>query len=99
MTWRDWLGSFGLELPRHPGRVLFHNYPMVIQQALAGRGVALGWRPLIDDLLEGGALTIVGPEVRSDRGYYVTWPSGRPSAAVQAVVEWFRVQAGDRADA
>jgi DNA-binding transcriptional LysR family regulator len=94
MTWADWLDHFGLALPRHPGRVLFHNYPMVLQQALAGRGVALGWRPLIDELVDGGALMVVGPEVRSHRGYYVAWPSGDPSDAVQAVTNWLLAQAG-----
>ena len=53
MTWPHWLGEFGLPFPPQPGRVLFQNYPMVLQQALAGRGVALGWRPLIDDLVNG----------------------------------------------
>jgi DNA-binding transcriptional LysR family regulator len=93
MTWHHWLGEFGLAFPPQPGRVLFHNYPMVLQQALAARGVALGWRPLIDDLVDGGALVIVGPEVRSDRGYYVTWRQGTPSPAVDALIEWLAAQA------
>ena len=88
MTWHDWLGAFGLAFPPQPGRVLFQNYPMVLQQALAGRGVALGWRPLIDDLVDGGALVVVGPEVRSHRGYYVTWRQGPPSPAVASLVTW-----------
>lgn len=98
MTWSGWFGEFGLEFPPQSGRVLFQNYPMVLQQALAGRGVALGWRPLIDDLVDGGALVVVGPEVRSDRGYYVTWRAGRPSDAVAALVDWLVAQAaGDSA--
>ena len=88
MTWADWLSEFGITLRRQPGRVLFHNYPMVLQQALAGRGVALGWRTLIDELVDGGALVVVGPEVHSNRGYYVTWPTGEPDAGVQALVAW-----------
>lgn len=88
MTWADWLAHFGITLRRQPGRVLFHNYPMVLQQALAGRGVALGWRFLIDDLLAGDALVVVGPEVRSHRSYYLTWPDGEPSAEIAALREW-----------
>ena len=88
MTWSGWLATFGIALRRSPGRVLFHNYPMVLQRALLGHGIALGWRPLIDEYVEGGALVIVGPEARSSRGYYVTWPEGRPSATVQALIEW-----------
>ncbi|MGH1487997.1 MAG: LysR substrate-binding domain-containing protein [Acidimicrobiales bacterium] len=88
MSWSDWLTNFGIALQRQPGRVLFHNYPMVLQRALLGYGVALGWRPLIDEYAERGALVIVGPEVKSPQGYYVTWPSGPPSVAVQALIDW-----------
>jgi DNA-binding transcriptional LysR family regulator len=96
MTWTDWLGHFDLQLERTSGRVLFHNYPMVLQQALAGRGVALGWRRLIDDLIAGDALTIVGPEVISHRGYYLTWPIGPPTDAVAALIEWLDRQLADQ---
>jgi DNA-binding transcriptional LysR family regulator len=92
MSWGDWLSHFGIRLRRTPGRVLFHNYPMVLQQALAGRGIALGWRFLIDDLLDGDALTVVGPEVASPRGYYVTWPEGQPTDAVGALIDWLDEQ-------
>ena len=88
VTWSDWLAEFGIVFQRQPGRVLFHNYPMVLQRALLGHGVALGWRTLIDDYIEGGALVVVGPEVTSPNGYYVTWPSGRPSEPVQALIDW-----------
>ena len=50
--------------------------------------LALGWRPLIDEYIDGGALVIVGPQARSSRGYYVTWPAGRPSPAVESLVDW-----------
>jgi LysR family transcriptional regulator, glycine cleavage system transcriptional activator len=92
MTWADWLSNFGITLRRQPGRVLFHNYPMVLQQALAGRGIALGWRYLIDDLVAGHALSVVGPEATSHRGYYVTWPDGEPTDAVRALIAWLDEQ-------
>ncbi|MEM8705964.1 MAG: LysR substrate-binding domain-containing protein [Actinomycetota bacterium] len=90
MAWADWLDGSGVQLERQPGRVLFQNYPMVIQQALIGRGVALGWRGLIDDLVDGGALTVVGPEISSGRGYYVTWPEDRRAVEADALVSWLR---------
>lgn len=88
MSWSEWLSHFGIALRRQPGRVLFHNYPMVLQRALLGYGIALGWRPLIDEYVERGTLQVVGPEVRSKRGYYVTWPSGPPSTSVQSLIDW-----------
>lgn len=88
MSWSDWLATFGITLQRHPGRVLFHNYPMVLQRAVLGYGVALGWRPLIDEFLERATLVAVGPAVRSTRGYYVTWPAGQRTPAVAALTDW-----------
>ena len=93
MAWADWLAAGGVELQRQPGRVLFQNYPMVVQQALIGRGVALGWRGLIDELVDGGALTVVGPEVTSARAYYVVWPKDRRSVETDALVAWLRTEA------
>lgn len=88
VTWAGWLANFDITLRRSPGRVLFNNYPMVLQRAILGYGVALGWRPLIDEYIERGALVVVGPEVRAASGYYVTWPSGKPSPAVTALIDW-----------
>lgn len=93
LSWDGWLASCGVTLRRNPGRVLFQNYPMVIQQALVGRGVALGWRGLIDDLVDGDALTIVGPEVETGNGYYITWPVDRRTAEADALIDWLRAEA------
>lgn len=92
MSWNQWFANFGVKLPRKHGRVLFNNYPVVLQQALAGRGVALGWRNLVDELLDSGLLRRVGPEVTSDRGYYITWPSGPPTKNVPALTSWLLTQ-------
>lgn len=88
MNWSRWLAAFGLALSRRPGRVLFNNYPLVLQQALAGKGVALGWAGVVDALLASEGLTVVGPEVRTERSYYLLRPDGRPSDAVSNLVRW-----------
>jgi DNA-binding transcriptional LysR family regulator len=74
-TWLDWNGYAELaKLPRidHRGGLTFNNYQMLIEAALLGDGVALGWRPLVDRLLDAGRLVPVGPSVvRPDRGYFL----------------------------
>ena len=65
---------------------------MVLQQALAGHGIALGWRHLVDELVDGDALVVVGPEVCSRRGYYITWPAGQPTEAVRSLIDWLDSQ-------
>ena len=45
-----------------------------------------------DELVDGDALTVVGPELISHRGYYVTWPEGEPADAVRALIDWLDEQ-------
>ena len=88
VSWSDWFGH----LDRRPGvsrrRTIVNNYPTVLEQALAGRGVALGWRGIVDRLLDDGLLVVVGPEVRTDRSYCITWPHRRSGPAVDRLVDW-----------
>ncbi len=77
MSWALWLDTFGLALAPGRRRAIRTSYPIVIQRALAGRGVALGWRSVVDQLLDDGLLIPVGPEVASDRSYRLTWPQNR----------------------
>ena len=53
-------------------RITINNYSLVIQAALAGQGVALGWRPLVDDLMERGQLVpALDRTVTTGKGYYL----------------------------
>lgn len=92
MSWGTWLARFGLDVPRQAGRILFNNYPVVLQQAVAGRGVALGWRHLVDDLLSDGVLVRVGPEVTSAEGYFLTWPAGAKAPTTEVLGVWLKGQ-------
>jgi len=100
MSWGDWFATFDIDLPPGRGRVVFNNYPTVLQQAVAGRGVALGWYGLVDELLNSGVLTIVGPPAASDSSYWVTWPARRNSASLTALLGWLgeRVTAATSSD-
>ncbi len=58
-TWRDWFDVVGH--PDAPPRVEdFDNYTLTLQAAVAGRGVALGWRYCIEWYLDSGALVTIG---------------------------------------
>jgi LysR family glycine cleavage system transcriptional activator len=85
MSWGTWLAAFGVPAPTTRRRVVFNNYPMVLRQAIAGNGVALGWRVVVDELVASGVLTVVGPEVRTANGYHLTWPPGRAAGPVTAL--------------
>ena len=56
---------------RRPGYQHFNNYIYLLEAAAAGKGVALGWRGLIDRYIESGVLVEVGPEyLESERAIY-----------------------------
>ncbi|MGE8496964.1 MAG: choline sulfate utilization transcriptional regulator [Pseudomonas sp.] len=91
--WFDWNGLFrALDIAGTPGSgsLRFDNYTLLIQAAIAGQGVAIGWRHLVDELLAQGLLSRVdGRSVSSSFGYYVVLPERkRRVRLVQHFVEW-----------
>jgi hypothetical protein len=56
-TWEEWFASAGVALPSKNRGLLINDYVSVIQAALNGQGIALGWRHLIDPMLAEGRLT------------------------------------------
>ena len=94
MTWSDWARALGADPPRPPS-VVYNNYPLVLQEALAGRGVALGWRRLVDDMLDQGLLVEVGVWVRHPTsGYHLTWPRHRRTPSVEGLANWLQARLG-----
>lgn len=97
--WFDWSGVFrglGLVSPPPPGQLRFDNYTLLIQAAIAGQGVAIGWRHLVDGLVEQGLLCrpLYG-SLRSARGYYVVLPPRkRRGALIGRFVEWLEQERG-----
>ncbi|MDH4412818.1 MAG: LysR substrate-binding domain-containing protein [Rhizobium sp.] len=90
--WLDWptylarLGLAGNDQER-PGDLHFNTYTLVVQAAMAGQGVALGWLGLVDHLLEANLLVVAGEMVQvPERGYWLV--SGGKSDAVYSLAGW-----------
>ena len=68
----------------------FDNYTLLIQAAIGGQGVAIGWRHLVDNLLEQGLLCRpINQTVLSTFGYYVVLPPRkRRGALIERFVDW-----------
>jgi DNA-binding transcriptional LysR family regulator len=96
MGWREWFRAQGIRLDPHRPRMLYSNYPLILQEVLAGRGIALAWRPLTDHLVAQGALVPLGPEtVSRQTGYYFCWSPGAESAGLSVEVgSWLREEFG-----
>ncbi len=87
MTWPQWFADAGASRQPPPPRLVYNAYPTVIQEAIAGNGVALGWRHLLSDLVERGLLVPVGKIVeRVESGHHLCWRTGQGGAAHRAVL-------------
>ena len=83
LGWDDWFEARGSDVVRSAPSLTFNDYSMVVEAAVAGHGVALGWSPLVDDLLARGELVAVHDEpLQTARGYFLTAPrdGGRVSS-------------------
>jgi DNA-binding transcriptional LysR family regulator len=72
----------------------YNNYSLIIQAAIDGQGIALGWRHFVDDLLrEGQLVRPVGATVKTGLGVYLVTARGRPiSRPAQRLMQWLRDQ-------
>ena len=78
LNWRLWLGGNGIDEPLGNRNLQISSYPLVIDAACAGQGVALGWRYLVDDLLAQGRLVRpLRQSLHTEFGYYLVYRDNR----------------------
>ncbi|MFT5219854.1 MAG: LysR family glycine cleavage system transcriptional activator [Gammaproteobacteria bacterium] len=88
MNWRLWLGGNDIDQPLRQRNLQINHYPLVIEAACNGQGVALGWRYLVDDLLAAGKLIRpIEQTLKTDFGYYLIY---RPQLADDPALSRFR---------
>lgn len=92
-SWMDWPGYFeqqaGLHYPTSTA-LTFNNYTLLIQAAIAGQGIGLGWRVLIDDLLDNGTLvSLEGMQLATACGYgLIDNGAEHQTRAQKALLDW-----------
>ena len=95
LTWRDWFKSRGVTPPAKIPGPRFNNYTILIQAAQAGQGVALGWRRLVEPLVEAGSLVRpIAASLAAPDAYYTVMPeqAGLTEAA-RALYDWLHAEA------
>ncbi|MCV2866649.1 LysR substrate-binding domain-containing protein [Albidovulum sediminicola] len=71
VDWRVWLLAQGVSGQPVRRGVRLNSYPMILQAALAGRGIALGWSYITDEMLADGRLVCpVDRTLETKDGYY-----------------------------
>jgi DNA-binding transcriptional LysR family regulator len=90
LTWEDWFEALA-EPYQTPARTLKTNsYQLLMQAALAGQGIALGWARLLQPYLQEGTLVQALPHSMPSKGYLcLLEPSHRhPSVATRIFTQW-----------
>lgn len=90
VDWRVWLARQGVTGQPVRRGISLNSYPMVLQGAEAGRGIALGWAYITDAMLADGRLICpVGEPLETQNSYYVGASLGRVSTpAVASFFQW-----------
>ncbi|WP_159953375.1 LysR substrate-binding domain-containing protein [Rhizobium sp. 18065] len=71
-TWRDWRDQRSPETEAVDGGIVVTNHGIAIHQTLMGHGIALGWRGVIDEMIDNNLLVALDKEpLSSSRGYYL----------------------------
>lgn len=88
-NWRSWFTALGVtDNMRDQTEISFSNYTLVLQGAIEGQGIALGWRGLVDSFLDSGQLQAACHRaVVSDRAYVLARAKEAPSH-IRSVFDW-----------
>ncbi|WP_249673888.1 LysR substrate-binding domain-containing protein [Pseudomonas abieticivorans] len=96
MEWDTWLQVFGENLDSYPRVTLFDSYPLMLQAAVEGHGIALGWHRTAQRLIETKALirpcaeSVPLPEAISVFRQH----RGDDRASVRALIDWLAHELG-----
>jgi DNA-binding transcriptional LysR family regulator len=86
--WTRWFAHHGLSAPTTRG-ARSNDYSVIVQAALDGQGVALGWGHITDPLVEQGRLVTVGGEpIVTDEPFVILRRPGPQRTPVLALEQW-----------
>lgn len=90
LDWAGWLARFGVALERRTHLFRFNDYSVVLQAAIEGQGVAMGWQHLVEPLVAQGLLVRPLPQsVTTDQPIYIVASRrGKLRAEALALRDW-----------
>lgn len=94
LSWADWFGRQGIDASLIRKRMTVNHYPVLVDLAIGGHGVVLGWSPMIDRHVQAGALVpACVNRVGAVGGYHLLMPSGQlPRRTARAFEQWLTQQ-------
>lgn len=95
VNWPEWFEAVDLPAVVPRNRMNINNYPMLLQAAINGQGIALAWGSLVDEYLKNGALVRpVETVLRTSANFCMLEPQGRGlvPASVKSFRNWLLAQ-------
>jgi LysR family glycine cleavage system transcriptional activator len=95
--WNQWFDHFGIACPATLPGPGFDNHVLMMQAALTGGGVALGWKGTARDFVRKSQLVeVLQDEIDVDGGLYlVTHRDARPFRALSSFTDWLLEASAD----
>jgi len=93
--WENWFAGYDLHYQSQPDAYLFSNYHFMIQAAMDGEGIALGWHHLVSDQIDAGRLCQIGSAQKHINSVYTLEYREDRIRKVQlaGVLNWFQSEA------
>jgi LysR family glycine cleavage system transcriptional activator len=95
MDWWEWFAGQGFKPARLDRPLRLTDYAVTLQAAMDGQGIAIGWRPIIDDMVADGRLVLAYPApVATERHFYiVTQKKASGRKPLSLFCDWLAKQA------
>ena len=89
IAWPDWFAYHGIKLS-NARIIVFNHYPALVEMAVLGQGIVLGWQHIIDSQIAHGRLVRATTHSASHGGgYYLLTPQERhESRATRLFRQW-----------
>ncbi len=95
LDWTRWSLLAGFGSMNGQSSFTYNNYPLLLNAAIQGQGLALAWGVLAKQAILDGLLVPLGPTVmREDHGYLLR-TRHRNNSVVMPIIEWFRSSMAD----
>ena len=94
MSWPEWVALSGGDASETKPNIVFNDYQLTLQAALAGEGIALGWSLTAQHLLKNRQLVRpIATEIKTERAFFLlsNEDPGKNKRS-KVLVDWFLAQ-------
>ena len=90
LDWRKLFDNFSLDYRNSNADETFNDYAIVLQAAMEGQGIALGWKPMVNSLIASGRLvTPLEVEIKTENPFYILTPKDKVNdQSTQLLRDW-----------